>query len=230
MDKRLLLSLNTRREQKQATALVTMLSGGEQWLIDLESDGGAPEQIVRSARAALADDRSRLVDDTGSAFFVHVYNPPLRMAIVGAVHIAQALAPMASSVGYEVIVVDPRGAFATEERFPGLKISNDWPDEALRKLGLDSRSAFVTLTHDPKLDDAALEVALASKAFYIGSLGSKKTHGARLKRLERLKIGKAATARIHGPVGLPIGARSPAEIALAIMSEVTQVRHSLETV
>ena len=124
--------------------------------------------------------------------------------------------------------MDPRGAFATEDRFPGLEISNEWPDEALRKFGLDDRCAVVTLTHDPKLDDAALEVALASEVFYVGSLGSKKTHGARLKRLERLGIDKEAMARIHGPIGLPIGARSPAEIALAIMSQITQVRHSQE--
>ena len=230
MENRLLTSLNARREKKQATALVTMLNGSGQWLIGEDLDGGAPEQIVNSARAALADDKSQSVDNAGSECFIHVYNPPLRMVLVGAVHIAQALAAMATAVGYEVAIVDPRGAFATQERFPGLKISNDWPDEALEKFSLDVRSAVVTLTHDPKLDDAALQVALVSEAFYIGSLGSKKTHGARLKRLERLGIDKEVAARIHGPVGLPIGARSPAEIALAIMSEVTQVRHSLERV
>ena len=203
-----------------------MLSGSDQWLIDDEGDGGAPEEIVASARSAIVEDGSRLIQDKGPAFFIHVYNPPLRMVIVGAVHIAQALAPMATSIGYEVLIVDPRGAFATEERFPGLEISNEWPDEALRKFNLDARCAVVTLTHDPKLDDAALEVALASDVFYIGSLGSKKTHGARLKRLERLGIQKGLLDRIHGPVGLPIGARSPAEIALAILSEVTQVRRS----
>jgi xanthine dehydrogenase accessory factor len=230
MESKLLTLLNARREQKKAIALVTMLSGRGQWLVGEDVDGGAPEKIVNSARMALANDKNQLVDNAGSAYFIHVHNPPLRMVLVGAVHIAQALAVMASAVGYEVIIVDPRGAFATEERFPGLEISNEWPDEALQKFSLDARSAVVTLTHDPKLDDAALEVALASEAFYIGSLGSKKTHGARLKRLERLGIDKEATATIHGPVGLPIGARSPAEIALAIMSEVTQVRHSLERV
>ena len=230
MENRLLRSLNARREKKQATALVTMLNGSGQWLVGEDLDGGAPEQIVNSARAALADDKSQLLANAGSECFIHVYNPPLRMALVGAVHIAQALAAMATAVGYEVAIVDPRGAFATQERFPGLAISNDWPDEALQKFSLDGRSAVVTLTHDPKLDDAALQVALASKAFYIGSLGSKKTHGARLKRLERLGIDKEVAARIHGPVGLAIGARSPAEIALAIMSEVTQVRHSIERV
>ena len=224
------MSLNARREKKQATALVTMLNGSGQWLVGEDLDGGAPQEVVNCAHAALADDKSQVADNAGSEYFIHVYNQPLRMVLVGAVHIAQALAAMAKGVGYEVAIVDPRGAFATQERFPGLEISNDWPDEALQKFGLDVRSAVVTLTHDPKLDDAALQVALASKAFYIGSLGSKKTHGARLKRLERLGVDKEVAARIHGPVGLPIGARSPAEIALAIMSEVTQVRHSLERV
>ena len=228
MEKGLLASLNHRREKKMPAAVATRLKEPGQWLIDKDSDGGAPDHIVGNARAALAEDRSQLVNDEGDCYFIHVYNPPLRIVVVGAVHIAQALAPIAAAVGYEVIIVDPRGAFATEDRFPGLEISNEWPDEALRELALDDRSAVVTLTHDPKLDDAALEVALASEVFYVGSLGSKKTHGARLKRLERLGIDKEAMARIHGPIGLPIGARSPAEIALAIMSQITQVRHSQE--
>ena len=224
----LLASLNLRREKKRPVAVVTMLGEPGQWLIDNDKDGGAPAHVVDNARIALARDKSQLVDDGQASYFVHVYSPPLRMVVVGAVHIAQALAPIAAAVGYEVVIVDPRGAFATEDRFPGLEISNDWPDEALRKFALDDRCAVVTLTHDPKLDDAALEVALASEVFYIGSLGSKKTHGARLKRLERLGIDNEAMARIHGPIGLPIGARSPAEIALAIMSQITQVRHSQE--
>ena len=224
----LLASLNLRRDKKLPAAVVTMLGGPGQWLIDNHDDGGAPDYIVANARAALVEDKSQLVDDEGASYFIHVHNPPLRIVVVGAVHIAQALAPIAAAVGYEVAIVDPRGAFATEDRFPGLEISNDWPDEALQKLDLDDRCAVVTLTHDPKLDDAALEVALASEVFYVGSLGSTKTHGARLKRLERLGIDKEAMARIHGPIGLPIGARSPAEIALAIMSEITQVRYSQE--
>tara|TARA_B100000686_G_scaffold308481_1_gene349594 strand:+ start:770 stop:1462 length:693 start_codon:yes stop_codon:yes gene_type:complete len=226
MQNGLLASLNLRREEKKATAVVTMLRDSGQWLIDNDEDGGAPNHIVDNARAALTEDKSQLVDDQKGSYFIHVYNPPLRMVVVGAVHIAQALAPIAVAVGYEVAIVDPRGAFATEDRFPGLEISNEWPDEALRKHALDDRCAVVTLTHDPKLDDAALEVALASEVFYVGSLGSKKTHGARLKRLERLGIDKEVMARIHGPIGLPIGARSPAEIALAIMSQITQVRRS----
>ena len=132
---------------------------------------------------------------------------------------------MAARTGYRVTVIDPRGAFATEERFPGVDISNEWPDEALRRIGPDVRTAIVTLTHDPKLDDAALEVALSSEAFYIGSLGSKKTHRARLNHLERLGFDKVACERIHGPVGLAIGAKSPAEIAVAILAEGTQARH-----
>ena len=156
--------------------------------------------------------------------FLHVHNPPLRMIVVGAVHIAQALAPMAALAGYEVTVVDPRGAFATQDRFPGVEVSDDWPDEAMAALAPDSRTAVVTLTHDPKLDDPALEVALKSDAFYVGSLGSKKTHLARTKRLARLGIDADAIALIHGPAGLPIGAKSPAEIAVAILAQVIETR------
>jgi len=146
------------------------------------------------------------------------------MLIVGAVHIAQPLARMAGLAGYKVSVVDPRGAFATEERFPGVEVSDEWPDEAMERLAPDSRTAVVTLTHDPKLDDAALEVALKSDAFYIGSLGSRKTHLARTHRLARLGFDDAAIARVRGPVGLAIGARAPAEIAVSILAQVIEAR------
>ena len=131
---------------------------------------------------------------------------------------------MAVETGYNVTVIDPRGAFATAERFPNIEVSKEWPDEALESLRPDSRTAIVTLTHDPKLDDAALQIALESNAFYIGSLGSKKTHGARIRRLERLGLKEALINRIHGPIGLSIGAKSPAEIAVAILAEITQTR------
>ena len=147
------------------------------------------------------------------------------MIIVGAVHIAQSLAPMAHLAGYDVTVVDPRRAFSADARFPDVAVLSEWPDEALEKLVPDGRTAVLTLTHDPKLDDRALSVALRSNAFYIGSLGSAKTHRARLKRLQRLGFDEEVLARIHGPVGLALGGRDPAEIAIAIMAEVTQVRH-----
>ena len=157
------------------------------------------------------------------AEFVAIHNPPLRMIVVGAVHIAQALVPMARSCGYDCLIVDPRGAFATEDRFPGHRISTDWPDAALTAFGIDGRTAVVTLTHDPKLDDPALKVALASDAFYIGCLGSTRTHAKRIARLTEAGFSPAALARLHAPVGLAIGARTPAEIALSILAQITSV-------
>ncbi len=176
---------------------------------------------------ALQEGRSRIIESDeagGGRVFVHVHNPPHRLIIVGAVHISQPLAQMARLAGYEVTLVDPRGAFAGGKRFPELTVIGDWPDEALEALAPDARCAVVTLTHDPKLDDPALAVALRSEAFYIGCLGSRRTHGKRLERLAALGFKEAETARLHGPVGLDIGARSPAEIALSIMAEITQAR------
>lgn len=154
--------------------------------------------------------------------FIAIHNPPLRLIVVGAVHIAQALVPMATSCGYDCLIVDPREAFGSPDRFPGQTISNDWPDEALATFGIDVRTAVVTLTHDAKLDDPALRVALGSDAFYIGCLGSTRTHAKRLARLTEAGFDTTALARLHAPVGLAIGARSPAEIALSVMAEITQ--------
>ena len=152
--------------------------------------------------------------------------PAPRLILVGAVHISQALAPIAALAGYGVTVVDPRRSFATDARFPAVALTTEWPDEALTRLAPDARTAVVTLTHDPKLDDPALTVALNSPAFYIGSLGSRKTHAARLKRLAAAGFDDAALARIHGPVGLPIGALSPAEIAISVLAQITAVRRA----
>ncbi|MBT0956364.1 XdhC family protein [Alphaproteobacteria bacterium KMM 3653] len=165
-------------------------------------------------------DRSGFEED--GATFVCVHNPPLRMMVVGAVHIAQPLVQMARMAGYDPMVVDPREAFASEGRFPGERLSHEWPDEALQAAGLDGRTAVVTLTHDPKLDDPAIEAALRSEVFYLGCLGSTRTHAKRLERLAAQGFGAQDLARIHGPVGLDIGAKSPAEIAVSIMAEVTQ--------
>ena len=164
-------------------------------------------------------DRSGFEGET----FVLIRNPPLRMAIVGGVHIAQTLVPMARMAGFAPFVIDPRGAFASEARFPGTALSNDWPDEALADWGIDARTAVVTLTHDPKIDDPALRVALRSQAFYVGSLGSKRTHGKRLDRLGSEGFSDEELGRIHAPVGLDIGARSPAEIAVSVLAEVIGV-------
>ena len=154
--------------------------------------------------------------------FIAIHNPPLRMVIVGAVHIAQALVPMARACGYDPVLIDPRGAFGSAARFPGEVILEDWPDEALTALAPDTRTAIVTLTHDAKLDDPALLAALASDAFYIGSLGSTRTHAKRLDRLTAAGIAPEQTARIHAPVGLNIGAKSPAEIAVSIIAQITR--------
>lgn len=211
------------REAKRPAVLVGALDTGDQRLFHADDpDAAGLDPAVRDAcLEALRADRSRTLPREEGALFLQVFNPPLRMVVVGAVHVTQALAPMAALLGYEVTVVDPRRAFATDERFPGVAVDTDWPDDALRRLSPDRRTAVVTLTHDPKLDDPALEVALAGDAFYIGSLGSRRTHAARLARLRARGFDDPALARIHGPIGLAIGARSPAEIATAVAAEVT---------
>jgi xanthine dehydrogenase accessory factor len=164
-------------------------------------------------------DRSGLEED---GTFTAVHNPPLRMIVVGAVHIAQPLVSMARSCGYDPVLIDPRGAFGSAERFPGERIVEEWPDEAMAALAPDTRTAVVTLTHDPKLDDPAILTALSSPAFYIGCLGSPRTHAKRLDRLRAAGVAEARIARIHAPVGLDIGARTPAEIAVSILAQITQ--------
>jgi xanthine dehydrogenase accessory factor len=220
--------LVTAKAERRAIALVTDLGTNQQALFE----AGALAQSLKLSQAqqsaveeALAANRSGEIEIEGRRLFVQARTPDPRLVIVGAVHITQALAPMAGLAGYEVIVVDPRRAFATAERFPGLTLRHDWPDEALDEIRLDARSAVVTLTHDPKLDDPALDRALRSPAFYIGSLGSKKTHAARLHRLSEAGFDDAALARIHGPAGLAIGARSPAEIAVSVLAQMTAARH-----
>ncbi|WP_170381297.1 XdhC family protein [Ruegeria atlantica] len=166
-------------------------------------------------------DRSGFEEDGQT--FVAVHNPPLRLIVVGAVHIAQALVPMARIAGYDPAIVDPRDAFASSARFPGETILTDWPDEAVAKLGLDARTAMVLLTHDPKLDDPALKSALKAGVFYIGALGSKRTHAKRVARMKEAGFTDAQIARIHGPVGLDIGAADPSEIAVSILAQMTAV-------
>ncbi len=224
----LLDQLLADRAAKRTVVLLTNLDSGTNTLVHPDSDSEfsalAPE-LREAVDDTLRSDRSATVDSDAGRTFVHVFNPPLRMVIVGAVHIAQPLARMAVETGYEVTVVDPRRAFATEERFPGVTLLSDWPDDALAELAPNGRTAVVTLTHDPKIDDPALHMALRSPAFYIGSLGSKKTHAARVKRLGMEGFNETEVERISGPVGLAIGARSPAEIAIAILAQVTQQLH-----
>jgi xanthine dehydrogenase accessory factor len=184
------------------------------------------DAVIARARDTIRDDVSCTVkNDDDSEYFIRVFNTPLRMIVVGAVHISQALVPMAQLAGYACTVVDPRGAFATKERFPGVTLSEDWTDDALTALKPDARTAIVTLTHDPKLDDPALEVALKSNAFYIGALGSSRTHAKRVARLKEAGLTDAQIARIGSPVGLDIGAKSPAEIAISILAEVVAAKH-----
>lgn len=218
------------RLEKQPVALVTDLTSGAQALVDADESRGdlaLDDGQIADVRDALMHDRAGVIENTGSGLFVRPYNPHKRLVIVGAVHIAQALAPMAQVAGFDVTVVDPRGAFATAERFPGVTLMDDWPDEAMTALAPDNRTAVVVLTHDPKLDDPALFVALASPAFYVGALGSRKTHGARVERLIEGGLDEATIRRIHGPIGLAIGARSPGEIAISILGQITAVLHGV---
>ncbi|MGD9536060.1 MAG: XdhC family protein [Alphaproteobacteria bacterium] len=227
MQRAILDRLLSDRAAKRPVALVTALEGGAQALVYSNGEvvGEAfGSTIEQAAREALAHDRSGPIEGEGGTAFVHVHNPPMRLVVVGAVHITQALAEIAALAGYGVTVIDPRRAFAQTARFPDITVSTEWPDDVLKKLVPDSRTAIVTLTHDPKIDDPALEVALKSEAFYIGSLGSTRTHGKRLQRLAGKGFTERELARIHGPIGLDIGALSPAEIAVSIMAEITQVR------
>jgi xanthine dehydrogenase accessory factor len=214
-------ALAARREGRSA-AIVTDLETGAQTYVEngrMNGDLALDDATMEAVARALRDDKSR----TENGRFIEVWNPPLRCFIVGAAHIAQPLTQMAALAGYAVTVIDPRSAFATEARFPGVALVTDWPDEAFERLKPDRRTAVVTLTHDPKIDDPALISALRSEAFYIGALGSKKTHAARLGRLREAGFDEAALARIHGPVGLDINAVSPAEIAVSILAQITAV-------
>ncbi|WP_439525413.1 XdhC family protein [Roseovarius mucosus] len=182
-------------------------------------DGRRLEREGHGARFRM--DRSGFEED--GATFVAIHNPPLRLIIVGAVHIAQALVPMARIAGYDPLLIDPRESFGSQTRFPGETVVQDWPDEGVRAFGLDARSALVLLTHDPKLDDPALIEALRSEVFYIGALGSTRTHAKRVARLQEAGFSEAEIARIHGPIGLDIGAAGPSEIAVSILAEMTRV-------
>lgn len=197
-------------------ALVTHLDSGAQRIV--ARGDAAKDRLAGGLDDAFRFDRSGVHEGQ----FVHIYNPPLRLVMIGAVHIAQGVIPIAQLAGYDVAVIDPRGAFATGERFPGVALHTEWPDEIIPKIGLDPRTAMIALTHDPKIDDPALAAALKSDVFYIGALGSKKTHASRVQRLKDKGFGEAEIARIHGPIGLAIGAKGAPEIAIAIMAEMTR--------
>ena len=223
-----LMTLVLALRAQRPVALITAIESGQQVLLDgdTQQPTALPDSILKDARRALAEEQNLFAHTESGPVFLHTFPPPPRLVIVGAVHLAQPLTRFAELNGFEVIVIDPRRAFANRARFPGVIVITAWPDEALQELTLDHRTALVTLTHDPKLDDRALTLALDSPCFYIGSLGSRKTHAARLERLARAGFSEHQLKRIHGPVGLDIGARTPAEIALSILAQITQVRRA----
>jgi len=223
MTPELLAALEAAKAAKRPVVLATRLPSGEQHLLP---DPDAPPELNEVAAKVLETDESGTHKVGGTDWFMHAYNPPLRLAVVGAVHIAQALVPFAAQCGFAVTVMDPRRSFASDERFPNVTVSAQWPDEAMEAFQPDSRTAVVTLTHDPKLDDPALDRALKSQAFYIGALGSRRTHAARLKRLRELGHQDNALSRIRGPVGLNIEAVTAPEIALSIIAEIVAVRRN----
>jgi xanthine dehydrogenase accessory factor len=215
----ILSELNAERAARRAAVLVTDVGGGAQRLVKAKDVAADPLADVLGKH--LRSGKSGMEETAQGRVFLTVHVPPPRLVITGAVHISQALAPIGKLLSYDVTIVDPRTAFATPERFPDVKVIAEWPDQALPPLGIDHYTAFVALTHDPKIDDPALTHALSRDCFYIGALGSKKTHARRVARLQEQGIGEKDIARIHAPIGLAIGAVSPAEIATAIMAEIT---------
>ncbi|MFL5266056.1 MAG: XdhC family protein [Stellaceae bacterium] len=226
MKGRILDRVVAAEREHRSVALATDLATGRQLLVegehaegDLALEDGALDRVRETWRSG----RNRTIETAAGLVFVEVLTPPRRCFIVGAVHIAQSLAKMLVMTDYAVTVIDPRETFATEARFPGIEMTSEWPDEALARLKPDGGSAVVTLTHDPKLDDPALAAALRSDCFYIGALGSRRNHAGRCERLKELGFTDNDVARIHGPIGLSIGAVSPAEVAVSILAEMTQI-------
>lgn len=216
MKREILEQLLAARANRQGVALVTNLETGVQRLVPRSQ--AARDALAEKLEEAFRFDQSQ----SHEGQFINIHNPPLRLVIIGAVHIAQSVIPIAQQLGYDVTVIDPRGAFATGARFPGITLHAEWPDEILPQIGLDQRTAMIALTHDPKIDDPALQAALRSDVFYIGALGSKKTQGSRAQRLKEGGFSEEQIARIHGPIGIAIGAKGAPEIAVSIMAEVTR--------
>ena len=216
MKREVLEQLLAARAGRQAVALITDLSSGVQRIV--------PRSEAKDDPLAEHLDEAFRFDQSGSheGHFINIHNPPLRLVIIGAVHIAQSVIPIAQQLGYDVTVIDPRGAFATGARFPGIALHAEWPDEVIPQIGLDARTAMIALTHDPKIDDPALHAALKSEVFYIGALGSKKTQASRAQRLKDAGFTEEQIGRIHGPIGLNIGAKGAPEIAVSIMAELTR--------
>jgi xanthine dehydrogenase accessory factor len=214
----LLAAMNAARRERRAGALVTRLSDGTQRFVGV--DAAVADPLAEALEAALRAGRSGLVERDGESWFLTVLVPPVRVVMIGAVHIAQALAPIARIAGLDPTIIDPRTAFATPERFPDAPILAQWPEEALAAAPLDRYTAICLLSHDPRIDDPALIAALKADCFYVGALGSRKTHAKRIERMRAEGFDAAATERIHAPIGLDIGALSPAEIAVSIAGEI----------
>ena len=212
----ILKALNEARNARRAAILVTDTTTGEERLVAGEAAGRDP--LAAELHKRLFSGRSGMLEDGRTFLTVHV--PPPRLVVIGAVHISQALAPMARLAGFDVTIIDPRTAFATPERFPDVPLHAEWPEEVLKTVPLDAFTGLVALTHDPKIDDHPILAALSAKCFYIGALGSRKTHGTRVERLAGQGASPASLERIHAPIGVDIGAQSPAEIAVAILAEV----------
>ena len=223
-----LTALNAERAARRAAILVSVIEGGAQRLVTGAGIEADPLKAV--LRKRLHSAKSGMEETPEGRVFLTVHVPPPRMVITGAVHISQALVPIARIAGYDVTIIDPRTAFATPERFPDVSLFAEWPETVLPKLSIDHYTAFVALTHDPKIDDYALVQALRSGCFYVGALGSTKTHARRVERLRAQGVSDAAIARIHAPIGLDIGAVSPAEIAVAVMAEITAALRRPEAV
>ena len=226
MKRALLERIIEARDAKRSSVLVRGLKNKLKFLVDENQIvGDVPNTLsglLEHATNALNKDGTQTVDFSGETYLIQTLGGSRRLLVIGAVHIAQKLIPMAMIAGYEVQLIDPRKAFASSERFPGINIVNDWPHEVMKTLQLDSRTAVVTLSHDAKIDEPALQAALESRAFYIGALGSQKNHTKRIQRLAALGFDKKTLARIAGPIGLPLGGRSPAEIAVAILAQIIQ--------
>ena len=216
------------KANRKIIILATELENGTQFILNDENTSNKNLSNLKSkANNLIKDHKSGVIEIDNGRWFINISLPPLRLMIVGAVHIAQPLAEIAAKSDFEITIIDPRSTFATNERFPNINIVKDWPAEALKSLEIDSRTAVVTLTHDPKLDDSALQIALNSQAFYIGSLGSQKTHSARIKRLEKAGFKDNEIKNIKGPIGIKIGAKSPSEIAISIMAEIISTYRNL---
>lgn len=224
MDPHSLKKLNQCRRERRAAVLVTNLGDGRDRVV-IEGDPVAGE-LGEAVGKAFRSGKSGTVEVDGRGFFLNVHLPPPRLIMIGAVHISQALAPMAQIAGFDVHIIDPRSAFASPERFPDVRLDAEWPEEALKESPLDAYCALAALTHDPKIDDFALQAALDAGCFYVGALGSRKTHAKRMERLSEAGVSPAAMERIHAPIGLSIGAASPAEIAVAVLAEIIEALRS----